>query len=109
MTKKSSFCLMRLFLLFFTLYVTVPMISCSYVPSYGLFGELKSLAIVSENKEEIFEVYSRINIQRKQKGKNIFNLWLYFLVLIICLRLLAHNIKLPKADTIVAKKVRMNN
>lgn len=109
MIKKNGFCLMRLFLLLFALYVTVPMISCNYVPSYGLFGELKPLVVVSENKEEFFEVSSRINVQRKQKGKNIFNLWLYFLVFITCLRLLAHNIKLPKADTIVAQKVRMNN
>lgn len=109
MTKKNGFCLMRLFLLLFTLYVTVPMISCSYVFGYGLFGELKSLVVVSENKEEIFEVSSRIHVQRKQNGKNIFNLWFYFLVFITCLRLLAHSIKLPKTDTIVAKKVRMNN
>lgn len=85
------------------------MISCNYVPSYGLFGELKPLVVVSENKEEIFEVSSRINIHRKQKGKNIFNLWFYYLEFIIYLRLLARSIKLPKANTIVAQKVKMNN
>lgn len=109
MTKKNGFRPIRLFLLLFVLYVTVPMISCIYVPSYGLFGELKPFVVVIENKEEIFEVSSWINVQSKQINKNIFNLWLYFLVFITCLRLLAHSIKLPKADTIVAKKVRMNN
>ena len=77
--------------------------------SYGLFGELKTLIVINENKEETAEVSSKVTVQKKQKGKNIFNLWFYFLVLITCLRLLAHRIKLPKADTIVAKKVRMNN
>lgn len=109
MTKKNGYCQMRLFLLLFALYVTVPMISCSYVPSYGLFGESKSLVVVNENKEEIFEISSRITVQRKQKGNNIFNLWLLVLAYITCLRLLVHRMKLSKADTIVAKKVRMNN
>lgn len=108
MTMKNGICLMRLFLLF-ALYVTVPMVSCSYVPNYGLFGELKPLVVVSENKEEIFEISARIYAQRKQKGKNIFNLWLYFWAFITCLRLLAHTMKSPKAGTIVAQKVRMNN
>lgn len=108
MTKKNSHCLMRLFLLF-ALYVTVPIISYSYVPGYGLFGELKTLCVVNEDKEEISEVSSKITVWKNQKGKNIFNLWLYFLVYIVCLRLLSHSIKLPKTHTIVAKKVRMNN
>lgn len=109
MAKKNGYCLMRLFLLLFTFYVTVPMISCNYVPGYGLFGELKSLVAVSENKEEIFEISSRVTVQRKQKGNNIFNSWLLALAYITCLRLLAHSMKLSKADTIVVKKVRMNN
>lgn len=109
MTKKNSYCLMRLLFLLFALYVTVPSIPYSYVPGYGLFGELKSWVVVNENKEEILEVSSKITVQKKQKGKNIFNLWLFILAYIACLRLLAHSVKLPKADTIVAKKVRMNN
>lgn len=108
MTRKNSYCLMRLLLLF-AFFATIPMNSYTYVPSYGLFGELKTLIVANENKEETAEVSSKVTVQKKQKGKNIFNLWFYYLVLIICLRLLAHRIKLPKADTIVAEKVRMNN
>ncbi len=107
--KKNSHYLMRLFLLLFVLFATVPTISYSCVPSYGLFGELKSLVVVNENKEEISEISSKVTVQRKQKGKNIFNLWLIVLAHIVCLQLLAHSIKSPKADTIIAKKVRMNN
>lgn len=109
MTKKNSHYLMRLFLLLFVLSATVPIISCSCVPSYGLFGELKSLVVVNEDKEEISEISSKVTMRRKQKGKNIFNLWLIVLAYIVCLELLAHSTKLPKADTIIAKKVRMNN
>lgn len=47
MTKKNSYCLMRLFLLF-ALFVTVPKNSYIYIPSYGLFGELKTLAVADE-------------------------------------------------------------
>jgi len=108
MTKKNSHCLMWLFLLL-ALSVTVPIISYNYVISYGLFGELKSLVVVNENKEEISEVSSKLTVRRKQKGENIFNLWILVLAYIDSLRLLAHSIRLPKADTIVAKKVRMNN
>lgn len=109
MTKKNSQRLMRLFLLLFALSVTVPIIPCSYIPSHGMFGELKSLVIVNENSAEIGDTSSKITVRRKQKGKNIFNLWFLVLANIACLLLLAHSIKLPKADTIVAKKVRMNN
>lgn len=108
MTRKNSYCLMRLLLLF-ALFAAIPISSYTYVSSYGLFGELKTLIVANENKEEIAEVSSKATVQKKQKGKNIFNLWIYFLVWITCLRLLAHSIKLPRADTIVAKKVRMNN
>ncbi len=108
MTRKNSYCLMRLLLLF-ALFAAIPISSYTYVSSYGLFGELKTLIVANENKEEIAEVSSKVTAQKKQKGKNIFNLWIYFLVWITCLRLLAHSIKLPRADTIVAKKVRMNN
>lgn len=99
---------LRLFLLLFTLSATVPIFSCGYVSSYGLFGEMKSFVAVNENKEEISEVSSKITVQRKQKGKNILNVWFLLLANIVCLLLLAHSIKLPKADTIFAKKVRMN-
>ncbi len=108
MTKKYSYCLMRLFLLF-ALFVTVPINSYIYIPIYGLFGELKTLVVADEYNEEIAEVSSKVTAHKKQKGKNIFNLWLVILVYIACLRLLAHIILLPKTDTIVAKKVRMNN
>lgn len=109
MTEKSSHHLMRIFLLLFVLSVTVPIVSCSYIPNCGLFGELKSLVIVSEDKEEISEVSSKINIRKKQKGKNIFNFWLLILVYIVCVCLLANSFHLPRADTIVTKKIRMNN
>ena len=48
MTGKNSYCLMRLLLLF-TLFVTIPY-ACTYVPVYGLFGELKTAAVVNENR-----------------------------------------------------------
>ena len=80
-----------------------------YVPSYGLFGELKALVVANENREEIAEVFSKVTVQKKQSGKNIFNLWLFVLAYVVCLRLLAHSMKLPKTDTIVDKKVRMNH
>jgi len=87
----------------------VPVISYGYVPSFGLFGELKSVVVINENREEISEISSKITVQRKQKGENIFNRWLIVLAYIVCLRLLVYSISLPKTGTIVAKKVRMNN
>lgn len=106
---KSSQYLMRVFFLLFVLSVTVPVISCSYIPNYGLFGELRSSVIGSEDQEEVSEVSSRIAIRKKQKGKNIFNIWLYILVCIICVRLFSHSFPLLREDTIVTKKVRMND
>ncbi len=108
MTRKNSHWLTRLLLLL-ALFATIPINSYSYVPSYGLFGELKALVVANENREEIAEVFSKVTVQKKQSGKNIFNLWLFVLAYVVCLRLLAHSMKLPKTDTIVDKKVRMNH
>lgn len=107
MTGKNSYCLMGLLLLF-TLFVTIPY-ACTYVPVYGLFGELKTAAVVNENREESAEVSSKLTVRKKQKGENKFNVWFFISADIACLRLLAHDINLPKTDTIVAKKVRMNH
>ncbi len=109
MAEGNNHCLMRLFFLVFILSVAVPASPYSFVPGYGLFGELKSLVVINEDKEEISEVSSKITVRRKQKGKNIFNRWLFVSAYIVCLRLLACSIPLPETDTIVAKKVRMNN
>lgn len=106
---KSSQYLMRVFFLLFMLSVTVPAISCGHIPNYGLFGELRSSVIGSEEQEEISEISSKISIRKKQKGKNIFNFWFCILVCIVCVRLLSYSFPLPGADTIVAKKVRMND
>ena len=106
--KKNSYCLMRLFLLF-ALLVIVPINSYICIPSYGLFGELKTVVVADENKEEIAEVFSKVTVQKKQKGKNKLKLWIKILTYIVCMRLLLNRIKLTKNENIINKKVTMNN
>ena len=43
------------------------------------------------------------------KGINVFNIWFELLITIVCISICANLIKLPRGDTIVTLKVRMDD
>lgn len=108
MNKKQW--IIRLLFAFFTLSVSVTVIPCGVINSYGLFGETTG-SFITEDKEQaiVNENAKTINKNQKIKGINIFNIWFEFFVLVICIRFIEYLIKLPRGDTIVTLKVRMDN
>lgn len=108
MDKKSW--IIRLFLAFFTLSVSVTVIPCGVINTYGLFGETTA-SFITEDKEQTIanETAKSLNRHQKVKGSNIFNIWFEILVLVICIRFITYLIKLPRGDTIITLKVRMDN
>lgn len=94
----------------FVLSVSVTVIPCGVINTYGLFGETTA-SFITEDKEQtiVNENAKSINKNQKIKGRNVFNIWFEILVLVICIRFIENLIKLPREDTIVSLKVRMDN
>ncbi len=76
---------------------------------YGLFGEITTYTIVEDKEQEVVD--NKFSEEKTQtvKGKNIFNLWFEILIIVICISFCSNLIKLPRGDTIVTLKVRMDN
>lgn len=109
MDKKRHWAI-RLFLVFFTIYVSVAVIPCGIINIHGLFGEIVT-SIAAEDKEQETVHIKSIAHEKVQtiKGVNIFNIWFEILMSVVCIRFCINLIKLPRGDTIVTLKVRMDN
>lgn len=100
---------LRLFILLFTVSVSVTVIPCSSVYVLGLFGEIKSSAVTEDaNFSEESERHIFINLH-KNKGINIINIWYELWCSIVCMIFIMYKDKLPRGDTIITLKVRMDN
>ena len=105
--KRQLF--MRLLILLFTISVSVTIIPCNSVYALGLFGEIKSSTVTEDNSlpEKLEkQVHTKT---RKCKGINIINIWYELWCIIVCMIFAVYIVKLPRGDTIVTLKVRMDN
>lgn len=108
MAKKSW--IIRLFLILFTLSISMTVSPCGVMNTYGLFGEITGSFISEDKEQSVAEVTIKgVEKNRKVKGINIFNIWFEILVLVICICFITYLIKLPRGDTIITLKVRMDN
>lgn len=108
MNSKSQFCL-RLFILLFTVSVSVTIIPGSGIYTLGLFGEVKSSTVIEdENFLEKLRTQAYA-AHHKNKGINIINIWYALWCSIIYMAFISYNAKLPRGDTIITLKVRMDN
>lgn len=100
----------RLFLVLFTISVSVAVIPCGIINVHGLFGEIVTSAAAEDKEQETVNIKS-INHEKVQtvKGVNIFNIWFEVLTAVVCISLCANLIKLPRGHTIVTLKVRMDD
>lgn len=108
MNKECQF-FTRVFILLFTVSVSVAIIPCSSVYTLGVFGEVKSSTVTEENNY-LQELKKQICMKvRKYKGINFFNIWYELRCSIICMIFAVYIGKLPRGDTIVTLKIRMDN
>ena len=108
MNYKSQV-LLRWFIFLFTVSVSVTVIPCSSIYALGLFGEVKSSAVTEDNsflEESKKEVYAN---SHKYKGTNIFNIWFELWCIIVYMIFIMYMEKLPRGNTIITLKVRMDN
>jgi hypothetical protein len=107
--KNKKQWLIRLLILLLTLSVSITVIPCGIINTIGLFGEVKS-STVTEDKETEKANVRQIFVKRQQtKGENRYNIWYEVWICIICMMLICYMLPLPRGDTIVTLKVRMDD
>ena len=108
MNYKSQV-LLRWFIFLFTVSVSVTAIPCDSIYALGLFGEVKSSTVTEDScfqEESKKQVYTN---SHKYKGINIINIWYELWCLIVYMIFILYKDKLPRGDTIITLKVRMDN
>lgn len=93
MDKKRHWAI-RLFLVFFTISVSVAVIPCGIINVHGLFGEIVASTAAEDKEQETVHMKS-INYGKIQavKGVNIFNSWFEVLMAVVCIRFCINLIK----------------
>lgn len=107
MSIRSKECL--LFLLFGIL-LSLQAVPSGGIISHGLFGEAEAVSFVQEEKEETAVLSQAIReIQKAVKGLMVFCSYLLLVILVICLQFTVYQYRLPKVETMVTRKVRMDH
>ena len=106
--KNENHWMMRLFILLFSISVSVAIIPCGVVNVYGALGEVYASVTIEAEKETQL-VKEEVSKARKEKGINVYNIWFIFCVTVLYIAFVEYPIQLPREDTIVSLKVRMDN
>ena len=107
---KKKYWIIGLFFVLFTMSVSVAILPCGIINVHGLFGEVTTYVVVEDKEQEIVSIKDVDNIKvQTVKGINILNIWFELLIIVVCISFCANLIKLPRGDTIVTLKVRMDD
>lgn len=107
---KKKYWMIRLFFVLFVISVSVTILPCGIINVHGLFGEIITSTVAEDKEQEIVNIKSIDHEKVKiAKGVNILNVWFEILIAVVWIRFCANLIKLPRGDTIVTLKVRMDN
>ena len=107
---KKKYWIFRLFFVLFTMSVSVAILPCGIINVHGLFGEVTTYVVVEDKEQEIVSIKDVDNIKvQTVKVINILNIWFELLIIVVCISFCANLIKLPRGDTIVTLKVRMDD
>lgn len=106
----KKYWIIRLFFILFTVSVSVSVLPCGITNVHGVFGEIVTSAVGEDSEQEIVNIKSIAHKKvQTAKGANILNVWFEILAAVVCIRFCAKLVKLPRGDTIVTLKVRMDN
>ena len=107
---RKKYWILRLFLVLFTMSLSVAILPCGIINAHGLFGEVTAHVIVEDKEQEIIRIKD-IDHKKIQtaEGINILNIWFELLITVVCISFCANLIKLPRGDTIITLKVRMDD
>lgn len=107
---RKKYWILRLFFVLFTMSVSVAILPCGTINVHGLFGEVTTHVIVEDKEQDIISIKD-VGYKKVQtvKGINILNIWFELLITVVYISFCANLIKLPRGDTIVTLKVRMDD
>ena len=106
--KTENNWMIRLFILLFSISISVAIVPCGVVNIYGALGEVYSSVTIEAEKETQL-VKAEVSNARKEKGINVYNVWFILCGIILWIAFVEYSIRLPRGDTIVSLKVRMDN
>jgi CO dehydrogenase/acetyl-CoA synthase beta subunit len=109
MMENKKRWLLRLFIFLFSASVSVAVLPIGIVNAYGLFGEVTSSFVTEDKDSEIVNERQIYELKKQVKGINIYNIWFEVWVCIMCMIFVAYMVRLPRGDTIVSLKVRMDD
>lgn len=116
--EKKKYWLIRLFYVLFTVSVSLTVLPCGIVNARGQFGEITASAAVENTNGPAQRTAQEVRRQRESAAKQqtvqvvrtlLFNLWLVILAQILYQRFREYPVRLPRGDTIVTLKVRMDD
>ena len=90
--KEKKQWLIRLFIILFSVSVSVAVLPCGIINTHGLFGEITSSTITNDDNSSFQE-------------SRVFEV----LICVICMIYIQYMFRLPREDTIITFKVRMDN
>lgn len=96
-------------ILLFSVFVSTTVLPYSIVNTFGLFGEITSSAVAEDKESETVDERQVHELSKQVKRINIYNIWFEVWICIICMIFIAYMIRLPRGDTIVSLKVRMDD
>lgn len=109
MNRKKKL-LRRLFFALFTISVSLAVLPCGIINVHGLFGEVTAFFAAEDEEQENAELRDvRQEKAQRTKGIRFFNRWFEILPTVICICFLANLCRLPRSETIVTLKVRMDD
>ena len=99
----------KLFIFLFSVSVSITVLPSGLLNTYGLFGEITSSTATRDEDSKISEERQVFENRKQVKGVNVYNIWFEIWLCIIYMIFSAYMLRLPRGDTIITLKVRMNN
>lgn len=101
--------LVRLSIVLFFASLSVTVLPSGIINTHGLFGEITSSTITDDNDSSSYQERYVYKNRKQIKGRNIYNIWFEVWICIICLMFIKYMLRLPREDTIITFKIRMDN
>lgn len=99
----------RLFIILFSISVSVTVLPCEIVNTHGLFGEITTSTVTNDEDKSSFQESRVFEYRKHITGINIYNIWFEIWICIICMIYIQYMFRLPREDSIITFKVRMDN
>lgn len=85
MMKDKKYWFIRLFIILFSISVSVAVIPCGIINTHGLFGEIIASTVTNDEDKSSFQESNVFENRKQIKGINIYNTWFEIWICVICI------------------------